>query len=81
MAILQTEGLLKVNRGHHQTAKLVEVHKFTNGFAAFACLDALKNEPSAPQKPDSKEVEGGYSFFEGGKDGTNGKAIGKNSFE
>jgi hypothetical protein len=81
MAILQTEGLVKVNRGYYQTAKLVEVHKVTDRFAAFACRTVLKNEPSVPQKRDIEIVGGGYSFFEGGKDGTNGKTLDKNSSE
>ncbi len=64
-----------------QTAKLVEAHKVTDSFAAFACRDALKNEPPDPHKPETEEVEGGGSFFEVGKGGTNGKILDKNSLE
>ncbi len=81
MAILQTEGLVKVNRGYYQTAKLVEAHKVTNGFAAFACLADVKNEHPPLQKSGSEETGGRYFFSEGGKDGTNGKALGKSSSE
>ncbi len=62
-----------------QTSKLVKAHKVTDGFAAFACRAAQKNEPPPPKKPETIEVEGGYIFFEGGKDGTNGKTLNKNS--
>ena len=65
----------------HQTAKLVEVHKVTDGFAAFACRAAQKNEPPPPKKPETDKIEGGHIFFEGGKDGTNGKTLDKNSSE
>jgi hypothetical protein len=79
MAILQTEGLVKVNRGYYQTAKLVEAHKVTNGFAVLACLADQKNEHPPLQKPKSEEIGGRYFFSEVGKDGTNGKALDESS--
>ncbi len=79
MAILHTEGLVKVNRGYYQTAKLVEAHKVTNGFAVLACLADVKNEHPPQQKPETAEIGGRYFFSEGGKDGTNGKALDESS--
>ena len=73
MAILQTEGLVKVNRGYYQTAKLVEAHKVTNGFAALACLADAKKEHPPHETERTKQAEGRDSFSEVGKDGTNGK--------
>ena len=75
MAILQTEGLVKVNRGYYQTAKLVEAHKVTNGFAALACLADAKKEHPPHETERTKQAEGRDSFSEVGKDGTNGKAL------
>jgi hypothetical protein len=73
MAILQTEGLVKVNRGYYQTAKLVEAHKVTNGFAALACFAEAKKEHPPLETERPEQGAGGYSFSEVGKDGTNGK--------
>lgn len=75
MAILQTEGLVKVNRGYYQTAKLVEAHKVTNGFAVLACLADVKNEHPPHQNSENEEVGGRHFFSEVGKDGTNGKSL------
>ena len=79
MAILQTEGLVKVNRGYYQTAKLVEVHKVTNGFAALACRAEAKNEHPPHETEKTGQAEGRGSFSEVGKDGTNGKALDESS--
>ena len=73
MAILQTEGLVKVNRGYYQTAKLVEAHKVTNGFAALACLADAKKEDPPHETERTEQEERRDSFSEVGKDGTNGK--------
>lgn len=81
MAILQTEGLVKVNRGYYQTAKLVEAHKVTNGFAVLATLAPIKNEHPPIEKPKTEEIVGRHFFSEIGKDGTNGKALGENNSE
>ncbi len=73
MATLQTEGLVKVNRGYYQTAKLVEAHKVTNGFAALACLADGKKEPPPQETTRTEQSTDGAVFSEQGKDGTNGK--------
>ncbi len=73
MATLQTEGLVKVNRGYYQTAKLVEAHKVTNGFAALACLADAKKEDPPHETERTEQEERRDSFSEVGKDGTNGK--------
>lgn len=84
MATLQTEGLVKVNRGYYQTAKLVEAHKVTHGFAVLASLAPLKNEHPL-EKPKNEESLSRHFFSEVGKDGKNGKAqqqeLAKNSAE
>jgi hypothetical protein len=73
MVTLQTEGLVKVNRGYYQTAKLVEAHKVTNGFASLACLAEVKKEHPPHETERTEQAADRHSFSEDGKDGTNGK--------
>ena len=45
MAVLQTEGLVRVNRGYYPSGRLVEAYKVSGGFACCACCAAPKKEP------------------------------------
>ena len=49
MAILQTEGLTKNNRGIYPTTKLIDVYKTTDNFNAYNARNTLKNIPPPPQ--------------------------------
>jgi hypothetical protein len=48
MAILQTEGLTKNNRGIYPTTKLIDVYKTTNNFNACNARNTPKNDTPTP---------------------------------
>jgi hypothetical protein len=83
LAILQTEGLVKVGRGYYPTAKLVEAYKVTNSFTMINTITDPEKEPLTPDNKKKVPVEGLTFFSEEGKSvnrDKNQEAEGRQSF-